>query len=100
MEIKRSELVEGKKYYMDVKQGIIGVFKGRDEKSNSIYFDCGEQDKYHTSPIREGLVMFTDSDMFNGFVEVEDELQALIDADEQHTQAWRNSLTQEQINSI
>lgn len=30
----------------------------------------------------------------------EEELQALIDADEQYTQEWRNSLTQEQIDSI
>lgn len=71
MRTKRSELVEGKKYFMDVKQDIIGVFKGRDEDSKSIYFDCGEQNKYHTSVYREGLVMFTDSDMFNPFEEAE-----------------------------
>lgn len=70
MRIKRSELVEGKKYYMDNKRDIIGVFKGRDEEFNSILFDCGKQDRYNTSLIREGLVMFTDSDIFNGFIEV------------------------------
>jgi hypothetical protein len=70
MRTKRSELVEGKKYYMDAKQDVIGVFKGRDEDLNSIFFDCGEQNKYHTSIYREGLVMFEDSDEYQGFVEV------------------------------
>lgn len=30
----------------------------------------------------------------------EEELQALIDEEEKYTQKWRDSLTQEQINSI
>jgi len=70
MRTKRSELVEGKKYYMDTQTGVIGVFKGRDEDLNSIFFDCGEQNEYHTSIYREGLVMFEDSDEYQGFVEV------------------------------
>jgi hypothetical protein len=70
MRTKRSELVEGKKYYMDAQTGVIGVFKGRDENLNSILFDCGYQDKYYTSLFHEGLVMFEDSDEYQGFVEV------------------------------
>jgi len=70
MRTKRSELVEGKKYYMDTQTGVIGVFKGRDEDLNSIFFDCGEQNKYFTSLYREGLVMFEDSDDYKGFVEI------------------------------
>ena len=68
MKTNRSELVEGKKYYMDNKKDITGVFKGRGE--NSIYFDCGVQSKYETSIIREGLVMFEDDDEYTGFLEV------------------------------
>jgi hypothetical protein len=30
----------------------------------------------------------------------EEELQVLLDEDEKHTQQWRDSLTQEQIDSI
>ena len=70
MRTKRSELVEGKKYYMGAKQDVIGVFKDRDKDLNSIFFDCGEQNKYFTSLYREGLVMFEDSDEHQGFVEV------------------------------
>jgi hypothetical protein len=70
MRTKRSELVEGKKYYMDAKQDVIGVFKGRDKDLNSIFFDCGKQNRYFTSLYREGLVMLEDSDNYMGFVEV------------------------------
>jgi hypothetical protein len=70
MRTKRSELVEGKKYYMDAKQDVIGVFKDRDKDLNSIFFDCGEQNKYFTSLYREGLVMFWSDDDYEGFVEV------------------------------
>jgi hypothetical protein len=71
MRTKRSELVEGKKYFMSDKRDVIGVFKGRDEDLNSIFFDCGEQNKYHTSLYREGLVMFWSDDDYEGFVEAE-----------------------------
>lgn len=71
MIIKRSELVEGKKYFMNDERDVIGVFKGRDEDLKSIYFDCGEQNKYHTSLYREGLVMFWSDDHYEGFIEAE-----------------------------
>ena len=56
MRVDRSELVVGKKYYIDNRKDIIGTLVERSE--DSLYFDCGEQDRYSTSSIREGLIPF------------------------------------------
>ena len=69
MKVKRSELVEGKEYFMDARKDIKGVFKGRDE--DSIYFECEENKRYGLSGVREGLTVFGDDDIFGGFEEVE-----------------------------
>ncbi len=70
MQIKRSELVEGKEYFMDARKDIKGVFKGSDEEQGAIYFDCEKNDRYGTSPVREGLTMFSCDDDYRGFEEV------------------------------
>ena len=56
MRVDRSELVVGKKYYIDNRKDIIGTLVYRNE--GSLYFDCGEQDRYTPSNIREGLIPF------------------------------------------
>jgi hypothetical protein len=71
MQIKRSELVEGKEYFMDTRKDIKGVFRGRDEEQDSIYFQCEDNDRYSTSVVREGLTMFSCGDDYKGFEEVE-----------------------------
>lgn len=64
MIVNRENLVVGKKYYIDNKRDVIGTLVYRNE--DTIYFDCGEQDKYTTSNIREGLVPFnSDGDGFD-----------------------------------
>ena len=69
MRKERSQLVEGKQYFMDARKDIKGTFKGRDE--NSIYFECEQNDRYGLSVVREGLTAFGDDDDFGGFEEVE-----------------------------
>ena len=60
MYIERKDLVEGTKYFMDEARDVTGVFKGRDEEEDAIYFDCEGSKKYYTSSRenRKGLVMF------------------------------------------
>ena len=56
MIVDRSELVVGKKYYIDGRKDIIGTLVDKNE--DSLYFDCGKQDRYTPSNIREGLIPF------------------------------------------
>lgn len=56
MRVDRSELIVGKKYYLDNKRDVIGtlVYINKD----TIYFDCGKQDRYTPSNISGGLIPF------------------------------------------
>jgi len=56
MKVDRSELVVGKKYYIDNTKDIIGTLVHRNE--DSLFFDCGEQDRYTPSNIVKGLIPF------------------------------------------
>ena len=60
MYIERKDLVVGKIYFMDEDRYVKGVFKGRDEEEDAIYFDCKGYKRYFTSSRenRKGLVMF------------------------------------------
>ncbi len=71
MRIKRSELVEGKEYYMDNSKLCKGVFVGRDVEN--IFFDCGMDTYYSLSKVegKEHLIGFYNHDDFGPFLEVE-----------------------------
>ena len=56
MKVNRENLVVGKKYYIDNRKDIIGTLVYRNE--DSLYFDCGEQDRYTPSNISGGLIPF------------------------------------------
>ena len=58
MKVEREDLEVGTKYYMDSKRDVSGVLVKVDE--DTLYFDCGEQDRYYTikSEGSEGLIIF------------------------------------------
>ena len=58
MKVERKDLVVGRKYHMDSHRDVSGVLVKRDE--DTLYFDCGEQDRYITSGVKgnEGLIIF------------------------------------------
>lgn len=79
MKITRSQLVEGKRYYMDGSYKETGVFVCRDIETHSIFFDCGKNTQYNTSnqaPF-EGLVGFWDDNEAQGFEEVDSTKQSI-----------------------
>jgi hypothetical protein len=69
--VKRSQLVEGREYYLVDDNQHRATFVGREK--GSIYFKMKGHCPYVLSSIkgREGQIGFMDNDMLGGFVEVQ-----------------------------